>query len=402
MIGHGAINAFAFSPDSVHIAVASQDGFMRVYDFHKQVIYSRMRSYFGGFLCVCWSPDGKYTATGGEDDLITVWSYEHKKVVARGEGHRSYVSAIAFDPYTTVLPESDDSNEPSGLTGSPTLQSQSASSLGRSLTELGGAERDVTAYRLGSVGQDTQLCLWDLSGDALKLRRPFVRTRSRVASRHAPHQAPSETPTSKPADTPTDTNSDQKSDNKEVVANHVGSTVDEDLDTDPVSDSKDRESTPSISSVSSDKASKKDKKRRSKDKGEEPRSPDSKGFKLSRNSLKDPMKKVLQFVGVTTPTHSAGSQRCQVFETCNSDDIAPKMDEVNLIEPLVAKKISQERITCLSFREDCIVTATQEGFINTWARPGTDLPPEALGEAKAPGSTAVPANAGVREAPCVV
>ena len=347
---------------------------------------------------MCWSPDGKYTATGGEDDLITVWSFEHKKVVARGEGHKSYINAIAFDPYTTVLPESDDSDEPPGLSGSPTLQSQSASSLGRSLTELGGTEREVTAYRLGSVGQDTQLCLWDLSGDALKIRRPFVRTRSRAASRHAGHQPSSETPVSKPADIPTDTNSDQKSANKEVVSNHVGSAVEKAPDTDPAISEKgvkDRDSTPSISSISSDKASKKDKKRKSKD--DSGNTDSSKGFKLGKNPLREPVKKVLQFVGVGTPTHSVGSRRCQVFETCNSNDIAPKMDEVNLIEPLVAKKISQERITCLAFREDCIVTATQEGFINTWARPGTELPPEALGEVKASGATAVPANAGVRE-----
>ena len=30
-----------------------------------------MKSYFGGLLCVTWSPDGRYIATGGEDDLIT-------------------------------------------------------------------------------------------------------------------------------------------------------------------------------------------------------------------------------------------------------------------------------------------------------------------------------------------
>lgn len=392
-IGHGAINAFAFSPDTTHIAIASQDGFMRVYDFHKHVLYSRMRSYFGGFLCVCWSPDGKYIATGGEDDLVTVWSFEHKKVMARGEGHRSYVNAVAFDPYTTVLPDSDDLaklDEPIGLTGSPTLQSQSASSLGRSLTELGGSEREVTAYRLGSVGQDTQLCLWDLSGDALKLRRPFIRTRSRVASRHAGHHAPSDTPTSKPAGVTTDTNSVQKTDNNhDVTSNHVPSTVSKVSVTDnPVSEKKqEEESPPSISSVSSDKTSKKDKKRKSKDDLDS-----SRGFK---NPLNNQIKKVLQFVSGNSPTHSVGSRRCQVFETCNSDDIAPKMDEVNLIEPLVAKKISQERITCLAFREDCIVTATQEGFVNTWARPGTELPPEALGEAKASGGGAGPVNAGI-------
>lgn len=38
------------------------------------------------------SMDGKYILTGGEDDLVQVWSMENRKVVAWGEGHNSWVS----------------------------------------------------------------------------------------------------------------------------------------------------------------------------------------------------------------------------------------------------------------------------------------------------------------------
>lgn len=50
--------------------------------------------------------------------------------------------------------------------------------------------------------------------------------------------------------------------------------------------------------------------------------------------------------------------------------VCPRMEEVAVIEPLICKKISHERLTGLIFREDCLVTACQEGFILTWARPG--------------------------------
>lgn len=50
--------------------------------------------------------------------------------------------------------------------------------------------------------------------------------------------------------------------------------------------------------------------------------------------------------------------------------VCPRMDEVTVIEPLICKKIAHERLTGLEFREDCVVTACQEGFILTWARPG--------------------------------
>lgn len=62
-------------------------------------LVGRARSYFGGFLCVCWSPDGRYVVVGGEDDLVTVWCMRGKRVVARGQGHKSWVSVVAFDPY---------------------------------------------------------------------------------------------------------------------------------------------------------------------------------------------------------------------------------------------------------------------------------------------------------------
>ena len=48
----------------------------------------------------------------------------------------------------------------------------------------------------------------------------------------------------------------------------------------------------------------------------------------------------------------------------------PRLDDVPLLEPLVCKKIAHERLTALVFREECIVTACQEGYVCTWARPG--------------------------------
>ena len=56
-----------------------------------------MQSYYGGLLCVAWSHDGRYIATGGEDDLISIYGVLEQSVVVWGQGHTSWVAAVAFD-----------------------------------------------------------------------------------------------------------------------------------------------------------------------------------------------------------------------------------------------------------------------------------------------------------------
>ncbi|XP_030924104.1 WD repeat-containing protein 20-like [Quercus lobata] len=134
-ICQSSINGIAFSTDGAYLATVGRDGYLRVFDYQKEQLICGGKSYYGALLCCAWSMDGKYILTGGEDDLVTVWSMEDRKVVAWGEGHNSWVSGVAFDSYWS----------------SPTSD---------------GTEESVM-YRFGSVGQDTQLLLWDLSMDEI-------------------------------------------------------------------------------------------------------------------------------------------------------------------------------------------------------------------------------------------
>ncbi|XP_062117220.1 uncharacterized protein LOC133831067 [Humulus lupulus] len=140
-ICQGSINSITFSIDGTYLATVGRDGYLRVFDYSKEQLVCGGKSYYGALLCCAWSMDGKYILTGGEDDLVQVWSVEDRKVVAWGEGHNSWVSGVAFDSYWSS-PNSDGTEE--------------------------------TVYRFGSVGQDTQLLLWDLEMDEIvvPLRRP--------------------------------------------------------------------------------------------------------------------------------------------------------------------------------------------------------------------------------------
>lgn len=208
------INEFCFSPCGTYLAIVSQDGFLRVFNYEAMELLGLARSYFGGFLCVCWSPDGKYIVVGGEDDLVTVWSVLEKRVVARGQGHRSWVSVVAFDPYTTSYTSwdggdfSDDENpmtdygrftavsgncinatNNSSINGScndknitplHSRQQRPNSTSFRSEASSLANDKLVISYRLGSVSQDTQICLWDITEDVL--RHQPVPLRQRVNS----------------------------------------------------------------------------------------------------------------------------------------------------------------------------------------------------------------------------
>ncbi|KAI9681840.1 MAG: hypothetical protein M1829_000585 [Trizodia sp. TS-e1964] len=137
------INAFSFSPDSKHLAVVSEDGSLRIVDYLKEELLDLYTSYYGGFTCVCWSPDGKYALTGGQDDLVSIWSLSECRIVARCQGHHSWVSAVAFDPWS-------------------------------------GDERN---YRFGSVGEDCRLLLWDFSEGMLhRPKAASVRHRGSISS----------------------------------------------------------------------------------------------------------------------------------------------------------------------------------------------------------------------------
>ncbi|KAK2797083.1 ERMES complex Ca(2+)-binding regulatory GTPase gem1 [Onygenales sp. PD_10] len=124
------INNFAFSPDNRHLAVVLEDGSLKIIDYLKEKVIDMFMSYYGGMICVTWSPDGKYILTGGQDDLVSIWSLSERKIVARCQGHHSWVTYVAFDPWRC----------------------------------------DERNYRFGSVGDDCRLLLWDFS--VAMLHRP--------------------------------------------------------------------------------------------------------------------------------------------------------------------------------------------------------------------------------------
>ncbi|CAG7723175.1 unnamed protein product [Allacma fusca] len=496
-IGDGAINEFDFSPCGQFLAVVSQDGFLRIFRYDNLELIGLTRSYFGGLLCIGWSPDGSYVCVGGEDDLVTVWGFKERCVVARGQGHKSWVAAVAFDPFTTTYSSlEDDSVEghrhtaecptsgvfscdsvhtsgvscssPGGGNSSDSVlnpsspppcgepansQNNGSSSSNNTIVKhrnnlnssflprssktceslrISTSESTTTripaCYRLGSVGQDTQLCLWDLTEDVLK---HFKNSQNQKGKSRPTSQVPSDpSPHSKFTSNSHPRNSDNVNNScnvggvrhndllldSEVNLNHSGGitsevTLNSSTTTSGTTNGNNSNSAGNTSSSAGtssipggnnstsagnnstssgtnsiptgnsnstsngpshhsgghsilslrfgalsfgDKTGNKDKDHK-------------RNFSLGSSSKVDKnggnSKNAAGILGVNVnlledPIRIIGTQAC------------PRLDECPLLEPLVCKKISHERLTSLTFREECIVTACQDGIVCTWARPG--------------------------------
>ncbi|CAJ1077373.1 WD repeat-containing protein 20-like [Xyrichtys novacula] len=398
-VGEGALNEFAFSPDGKFLACASQDGFLRVFGFDAAELHGTMKSYFGGLLCVCWSPDGRYIVAGGEDDLVTVWSFSDCRVIARGHGHKSWVSVVAFDHCTTSVEDGDPPAEFSGSDedfheqihfGAGRDRANSAHSRLSKRNSTDSRPVSVT-YRFGSVGQDTQLCLWDLTEDILFPHLPLSRTRTHtnVMSATSPPttgQTTTTTTTTASTTNPSGTNGKDNVSNSSTSANPANSLP----GTLPRSNSLPQASNPPGGSTPNSHT------------GGSSNSSSSSTTTTKGNSIIDSAfiaTGVSKFATLSLHdsrkerhekdhkrNHSMGhisskssdklnqlsssrTAKAEVAKTLGTT-LCPRMEDVPLLEPLVCKKIAHERLTVLIFLEDCLVTACQEGFVCTWARPG--------------------------------
>ena len=384
-VGHGTLNEFAFSPDGKHLASVSQDGFLRVFGFDGAELYGSMKSYFGGLLCVCWSPDGHYVVAGGEDDLVTVWSFADCRVIARGHGHKSWVSVVAFDQCTTNI--GTDGDAPAEFSGSDDdFQDQQhfgggcrgrerANSAQSHLSKRNSTDgRGLSgSYRFGSVGQDTQLCLWDLTEDIL-YPLPLSRTRTHTNVMSATTTNPPSSTAGTNGSGSTSSGSGDKTGTSSLAQTNCLSSPLPRSNSLPHSTAPPGGSTPNSHPKASSiidsaliatgvhkfatLALHESRKERHHDK--EHRRNHSVGYIASKSN-----DKLNQLSGL----RSAAGTVAAAGRTLGTG-LCPRMEEVPLLEPLVCKKVAHERLTVLIFLDDCLVTACQEGFVCTWARPG--------------------------------
>lgn len=409
-IGEGAIHEFSFSPCGEFLAIVSQDGFLRVFHYDKMELVGRMRSYFGGLLCLDWSPDSKYIVTGGEDDLITIWSHTEKRVVARGQGHKSWVNVVTFDPYmidynahgaidSDDFNDDDNSLEDGIIGGEPNRSSfqRSFNSSSRrphhhdSKTVLHkgksvSTEFSVSSYRIGSVGQDTQICLWDLTDDIIRQSsQQTVKSRASLvfASTSSTNSLVKNSTANSSSNAKGNSESNQHTSSADTKHHQSNGLLGNANHHHSHHNSAHQFFNSLIKSSKSDKSEKSEKS----DKSGESHPKHHKSFSLSSRSFSDKQQKANSVasgnssghqVMLTNCTGSLGSNHAQNHSSsatiCDpgrllGTNFCPRLDDVPMLEPHVCKKVAHERLTELIFSKDYIAIANQDGSVKLFARP---------------------------------
>ncbi|KAH8553503.1 WD40-repeat-containing domain protein [Umbelopsis sp. PMI_123] len=282
-VSQKGINAFAFSPDCLHVAVVGSDGLLRIIDYTTERLMDTYGTYYGKLTCVAWSPDGRYIVTGGQDDLVTIWALREQRIVARCQGHNSWVTGVAFDPWKC----------------------------------------DEKVYRIGSVGEDCNLILWDFSVSALhKPRYKHNRTSTSLSN-------PKESANNwRSPRIPSGLDAGVKS----MIANGTNP-LGLRADTTLVEPAEEK-----ISSFSSFSKIKR------------------------KSSVKHPL-----FVSPEsnkgTTTDSAHHIRLPIIHP------APNKNQVPFLQPIVVRSVHSDPCVDIIYREDAIVTTDRRGRVRTWTRP---------------------------------
>jgi WD40 repeat protein len=92
----GTVESVAFSPDGKYLATGSNDNIARLWSLQSH-FFVEFKKDKDNVESVAFSPDGKYLATGSWSKTAHLWDLQGN-LIAEFNGHRSWVRSVAFSP----------------------------------------------------------------------------------------------------------------------------------------------------------------------------------------------------------------------------------------------------------------------------------------------------------------
>lgn len=215
-------------------------------------------------------------------------------------------------------------------------------------------------YRIASVGQDNRLCLWDITDDVLKFN---------------PNSKPNSSSSSNPFTPSPSSSSDVASSTQASAGKPSFSSLTSRLsfarNSNKINKSSD-DAADSVLSAHANGASKKSRKLSllpsTLTGTKSPTSSSSSSAKAASHS-DDANHESLSVLTASTNSSSSRRTNFDLTKSTFGTNLCPKLDDIQVIEPVIAEFIAHERLNGIYFGENYLLTSSQDGIIAIWEKP---------------------------------
>ena len=92
------VNSVCWSPDGKYLASGSGDETLIIWNANSGQRLKTLKGHSESVRSVCWSPDGKHLASGSRDKTVIIWDAESGEKLKTLEGHSHWVKSVSWSP----------------------------------------------------------------------------------------------------------------------------------------------------------------------------------------------------------------------------------------------------------------------------------------------------------------